>query len=206
MINFMKRLLLSFLLMSFIVGTSSHLGAQDVLRVANMNFSQIAQNWIMATLTLDVRGNPSEDAPNRNFVDDVRIDLYLSYEDRAPDVSDRGYLFFRSNARAVTLERGRRDIHFFLPGSVVSRNRLRSEPFAWMVEFQIGGDRVPAQREHFSRNIQSLEGAESLRSRANSEGAENDGVLVPIYLLPHHIAQNIRVNVNDLPTYFRSPE
>jgi len=201
----MKRLLLVTLVVGAFLGEwKSDLAAQDVLRVASMNFSQVANNWVMATLTVEVRGNPSEEAPNRNFLDDVRVDLYLSYEDRAPDAPEQGYLFFRSHARAVTLERGRRDIHFFLPGSVVSRNRLRSEPFAWMVEFQIKGDRVPAQREHFSRNIQSLEGAESLRSRANSEGADNDGILIPIYLLPHHVADNVRVNVNNLPAYFRS--
>lgn len=192
------------LFLGLMVAFASHLHAQqDPLELRDVRFDRVSNNWTKVTLTLDVRGNPSEDAPNRNFLDDIRVDCYVGYENRAPDADEPEYVFFRSAARIVTMERGRSEVHFFLPGPIVDRHRFRTDPFAWMIELEVGGDRLPLRREHVSDNLRSEEAVNNFRDRANSEGARNDGIFMPIYLVPPNIVSGARVNLNDLPVYFR---
>ena len=181
---------------------ASFLGASESVRVANVNFERIAGHWVQMTVTLDVRGNPSDDARDPNFLDDVRVDASLSYENRARNPGDRQYDFYRASAHIITVQRGRRDVHFFLPGPIVERDRLRPDPFAWLVELQIKGESLPIQRGQFSDNLQSMEAVESLRSRANAEGSRNDGILMSLNQIPVHIYTGLRLRFNDLPVYF----
>ena len=199
--RFIPTLALASLIFTLTPVFQSTLNAQaDPVEVVRVRFDTNVgrDNWKLVNIELRTNLNPLENARDRNFIDNITLDLYLSYQ-----LADESFDFYRSQVRIVSLRRGdRRNVIFAIPGQIVERDRLRNEPFAYLVQIDIDGNTVPLRDTHVSPNIRgNAEAAERIVSEAGSQANRNDGVLQPHYLIPEGV---IRVDPNTTPPYLRT--
>jgi hypothetical protein len=91
------------------------------------------------------------------------------------------------------------NVYFYLPGLIVERDQLSTNPEFYYVEISVNGVLQPPQRAAMSSSITSLDILQSFISRADSEGVVNDHVLMPIYL----VSGIDFGRVDDLPIFLR---
>ncbi len=152
------------------------------IKVRDVKFDKIGRDeWIRARIELVASDNPLPEPKNRRFLDDIKLHFYLIYGRQST-----GFDFYESEVEIVSMEIGKRyHIDFFLPGVVVERDQLSKEPFAYLVEFEISGNDFPFNPSHASSNISLNEAARgSMKSRTESEGSINRGILLPFYFAP----------------------
>jgi hypothetical protein len=174
------------------------------IEVTNMRFDRLGDEWLVANLEIRPGKNPSPEARDEDFLDDVRLTLYLCFEVDAEGDED-GFSFYRSTVRIVSLESPNTySVPFFLPGVIRDRDNLDAEPFAWLVEMQVGQAEVPLAEDQAGGEIRkSPEGFENFLSKASSESVDNDGILLPVYLAPGYLAGEARVNPREVPAFYR---
>lgn len=177
--------------------------AENLIRVSNVNFSRVSGAGVQMTVQFQPERNTLPNARNDRFLDDVRLRVFLSYQTDS-DAGPEGFDFYRSEVRMVGVESNRRyAVHFFLPQYILDRDRLR-DPFAWIVQFEVDGNLVPLNNDQFDqRAIRDRSAYDSFLSRANAEGAVNDGILVPHYLAPELTLSSARIDTRSLPTFRR---
>lgn len=200
LLRFIPKLVLPIFLILFSTAFETKLSAQaDPVEIVRVRFDTNVgrDNWKVVNIELRTNVNPLEDARDRNFIDNITLDLFLSYQLR-----DDSFDFYRSQVRIVSLRRGdRRNVVFAIPGQVVERDRLRNEPFAYLIQLDIDGNRVPVRDAHVSTSIRgNADAIERMVSEAASQGNRNDGVLLPQYFLPEGL---IRIDPNTAPPFFR---
>jgi len=195
-----RRLLSSLALVALLGGGALPLPAQsgnDPVVVRRVQFNQAGRGtdtWLQMALTLQGGPNASPSARNADFNDLVKVRVMVSFQ--SPGGGEAAFSFYRSEATLVSLERGREVlVAFFLPPEIVRRDRLGREPFAWLIELEVGGELLPGRREHVSRSLNSLDIISSFRTRIAAEAPRTDGQMVPVYLTPFHGA--------DAPSYVR---
>ena len=107
------------------------------LRINNVTFSLErspfgGRPWLEMSVEVDVRGNPSPAAPNRDFVDDLVVEVALAQNLGSPSQPRLEYLWTR--VEVPTLERGSRNLRFYLSPEQVERGRIiNNDPYAWYV-------------------------------------------------------------------------
>ena len=138
-----------------------------------------SDNWLEITAELNVQGTRSG---NPQFVDSVRVALSLSL--RSALEGDSGFVFFRSDAEASTLETGTARFRFYLPPAVVRRYQISGEPFAFAVDVWIDGRAIGQTATAVSTNLASPEAVRSFRDRVAQDGVRNDGILLPQFKTP----------------------
>lgn len=133
---------------------------------------------LVTTVELRAGRNELPGARDARFVDRVKVRLILSIQR-----PDNQFDFYRAEVELVSMRANETvRIPFSLPGIVVERDRIRGEPFAWLVELEVGGMPLAAQPGWVSANIANNPAAvQSLKTRAENEGKVNDGILVPGY-------------------------
>ena len=190
---------LSALLLTRAVGQES-----PEIEVSNVRFDRVADNWIVGSVTLRPGENPAPSARDKDFIDDVRLTFHVCFEIDLDNVEDQ-FSFYRSSVRMVSLERRKTyTVKFYLPGVLRERDDLDADPFAWVVEMEAGGVRIPLRDDQFDKNaIKTKEAFESFLAKANSEGAANDGVFLPSYLAPLNVVNESRLNYRELPAFYR---
>lgn len=173
------------------------------IEVSDVSFDRVASNWTSATIRIRPDRNPLPDAIDEDYVDDVRLSFYTCYEvDRGPDGDQ--FSFYNSEVRMVSLDRAKTyQVVFFLPGVIRDRDDLDLDPFAWVVEMEVGGVKVPLDEDQYGGEIQTRNAYDSFLSRASSEGSANDGIMLPIYLTPFYIVNESRVNLGEVPAFYR---
>jgi hypothetical protein len=138
-------------------------------------------SWLEGAVDLNIR--PGGRAVSGQFVDRVRVTLTVSFE--VPDEKGGNKnVFYRSSAEAITLEGGRSTFRFYIPPEVVRRDKLRNDVKFFVVEIEAAGQQQPLARGNASTSFTSAESIRNFLSRANSEGAVNDGVMLPQHLTP----------------------
>lgn len=138
-------------------------------------------NWFEAAVELNIR--PGGRAVSGQFVDRVRVTLTISFE--LPDEKGAARnVFYRSSAEAITLEGGRSTFRFYLPPEVVRRDKLRTDVKYYAVEIEAAGQAQPFTRHSASGSFSSEVSVRNFLSQAGSQGAPNDGVMIPQYLTP----------------------
>jgi len=192
--------------LSLLLAPTTFLSAQNVpeIEVRNVRFDSVGDNWMMVTVQLRPDENTMEDAISRDYIDDVRVRFYMGFEvDRRN--REESFDFYRSSARIVSMQRRQTyTVHFFLPGVIRNRDNLRRDPFAWVVQLEVGGTELPLRESQYSRDsLRSREAYDSLVSNANAAGGTNDGKLVPIYLAPENLVREARINFRDVPAFYR---
>jgi hypothetical protein len=188
-------------LLSAIVMAPVGLFAQSApVEVQNVTFRGIANDWVQVEVQLLAGENTAEGARDRNFIQNVGVELLLAYERQGGDGS---FDYYASEVEIVAMERGDRpNVYFFMAGPIVKRDRLpRGEPFAYLVNLTVNGADVPMGSRAVSSRIRGNEaGINSLRQNARSESGLNEGILMPSYFAP---LGDIRAQVRGEPIYQR---
>jgi hypothetical protein len=158
--------------------------APVLVDVASVKSSAVRVNgdtWHEFEIVLDVR--PGGRPVSGQFVDRVRVTLNLGVE----AVGEKGaktLMFYRSSQEAISLEGGRQTVRFYLPSEVVARDKLRPEPAFRVVELEVGGQPVPPSKAQVSDEFKNLDMVKNFLGKVSSEGAANEGILVPQHLSP----------------------
>ncbi len=140
------------------------------------------RNWREIEVDLDVRGSADRDVVNPRFIDNVQVEINLSFEVSRGEVQVNR--FYRSYMEIPTLERGRHSVHFFLPPEIVSRDRITGDPQAYLVKLSVDGVEQELSSRAMSRILERDSVRESFLGRIESEAGSNDGILLPIHLTP----------------------
>lgn len=195
----MKKLLSTLLLLTLL--SSSFLLAQEAsreaIRVDRVDFNSVSGDWIQMAIELSCLGNPSPEARNSRFVEDIEVKVYLAWE---RDAQAREYDYYVSDVEIIIMEQGDdNNVYFYLPGLIVERDRLNTDPDFHYVEISVGGEEQAPQPSAMHRDIKSLEILESFTSNADAGSTENEHFLMPIYLV-----SGIDLGrVSDLPVFLR---
>lgn len=201
-VTFLSVLAMLFFAITLVTGAFE----KDPVRVSQVKFTREKlapgrSHWLEIEVKIEGGPNPSRDALNRRFVDNIGISLGLSFS--LESHKNKGFRFFSAEALIPTLEEGdRRSIFFYLPPEVVARDNLRVEPFAYLVDLSVEGQTLPTRRENVSSNLKGADLVIGFRKRLASLAAENDGVLLPIYHTPF---QQIGRKLQASPAYVRKP-
>jgi len=172
---------------------------QRVIFNRNASLTGDTRRWLETVVELNVSRPAGEDVFNPRYVDNIQIDLYISFDVSRGDVSRTR--FYRSSVELPTLERGRHEIRFFLPPEVIGRDRITSEPSTYLVQLSVDGLRQELSSDARARILRRDEVLESFMRRVESEAGANDGILLPIHLTPF---VNERQYFRDMPSIRRS--
>jgi hypothetical protein len=130
-------------------------------------------------VVVELRVNPSKDG---NYVGHVKVVLSLGTE---VTVGTKHIDFYRASAEAVALKVGARALfRFYLPPEIVERDSLHGETKYYAAEVSVGGQPQPASRESHTRDPKVMPNVQSFLTKAASDGAVNDGILLPQMFTP----------------------
>ena len=176
---------------------ASLVSAQESLTVDRVDFNTTRDDWTQMEIKLTCLGNPSPEARDNNYLEGVKLKVYLAYE---RDAAAAQYDYYMSEVEIVIMERGDSyNVYFYLPGLIVERDKLRAEPEFYYVEVTIGETTLTPLKNSMSSSIKNLQILESMKSKANAEGEANAGLLMPIYYAP----AEVRGRTDDLPLLLR---
>lgn len=168
--------------------------------VEDVDFNSLRSDWIQMAIELACEGNFAPDARNPDYLEDVAVKVYLAYLPKGAQAPN--YDYYTSELEIAIMER-REDynVYFYLPGLIAERDGLRDDPAFFYVEILVGGEAQPPKggSKAISGNIPNLDILESFLSKAESEGAENEHLLMPIYL----VSGTDLGRVSDLPVFLR---
>ncbi len=170
------------------------------VEVQNVTFRGIANDWVQVEVQLLVGENTTEGARDRNYIQNVGVELLLAYQ---RDGGEGSFDYYASEVEIVAMERGDRpNVYFSMTGPIVKRDRLpRGEPFAYLVNLTVNGADVPMGSRAVSSRIRGNDSAiNSLRQNARSESGLNEGILMPSFFAP---LGDIRAQVRGEPIYLR---
>jgi hypothetical protein len=155
--------------------------AQEAISVDQVDFNSLRDDWIQVEVELSCHGNPAPDARDKRYVEQIKVKVYLAY---VRDASARQYDYYMSECEIVIMEQGDdNNVYFYLPGLIVERDQLPTDPEFYYVEISVADEVQLPQRSAMSSNISNLEILQSFISRANADGSVNDHILMPIYLV-----------------------
>lgn len=178
---------------------SSLLCAKAPLEVDRVNFNNTGDDWVQMEVKIDCNENTLPGARNPDFVSDIKVTAYLTYES---DDEPGQYSFYMSEVEIVAMERRESyNVYFYLPGLIVERDNLKDEPQYYYVELSIGGETLPpVLGESMSRNIRDNPPIlKSMIDSSKAQAAVNEGILMPVYYAP---AQYLG-RISDMPVYRR---
>lgn len=188
--------LVALLFTFFAVGLPSVVTAQPVglvlAEVTNVR-QQVVQGW----LEFEVELNVAPPQPSLRFVDRIKVELNIGFD--GPEIEgQKTFVMYRSEAEAVTIERGRAFFRFYLPPEVVRRDTLREANY-FAVTVNAGGQEQVASRGSFSsRTLTTPAILQNFKSRVMAEAGVNEGILQPQYLTPFAFS-----NAKPAPSFLR---
>ena len=173
------------------------LPAQEDIRVDRIDFNSLRDDWIQMEIELSCEGNSAEDARDKDYVEKIKVKAYLAY---TRDASARSFDYYTSEIEILIMEKGDdNNVYFYLPGLIVERDQLKTDPDFYYVEVSVNGNAQKPQKAAMSSNIPNLDILNSFISKAESEGADNEHILMPYYLV-----SGIDVGrVSQLPAFLR---
>ena len=157
------------------------LPAQEDIRVDRVDFNSLRDDWIQMEIELSCEGNSAKEARHKDYVEKIKVKAYLGY---TRDASAHSFDYYTSEIEILIMEKGDdNNVYFYLPGLIAERDQLKTDPDFYYVEVSVNGSAQKAQKVAMSSNIENLAILNSFISKADSEGAGNEHVLMPIYLL-----------------------
>ena len=162
----------------------------DNVKVEDVKFSHgIGKNRDSAVI-IDLKGEGGQVAPSgRYYLDDVTVTVHLGYEVWVENKVKHRY--FSSSMRFTAFEVGGHDkkVAFWLPGAVVKRDRITSEPKYWVVELKLGEEVIKINKDNYRfnaspklANLIEKQGEKVLESFVRQAIASQPGILKPTYL------------------------
>jgi hypothetical protein len=157
------------------------LPAEEDIRVDRIDFNSLRDDWIQMEIELSCEGNSSEEARDKDYVEKIKVKVYLGY---TRDASARSYDYYTSEIEILIMEKGNdNNVYFYLPGLIVERDQLKTDPDFYYVEVSVNDNAQKPQKAAMSSNIPNLEILNSFISKAESEVMDNEHVLMPYYLV-----------------------
>lgn len=171
--------------------------ANPAIEVDRIDFNSLRDDWVQMEIELSCNGNPSPEARNPRFVEKIKVKVYLAYTRNAQAAE---FDYYTSEVDLVIMEQGdKNNVYFYLPGLIVERDQLPTDPDFYYVEISVNGETQAFQKSAISSSIKSLEILNSFISNANSGSVDNEHLLMPIYLVT-----GIDLGrVSDLPVFLR---
>ena len=164
-----------------LVAVSLLLPAQEDIRVDRVDFNSLRDDWIQMEIELSCEGNSAEEARDKDYVEKIKVKAYLGY---IREASVRSFDYYTSEIEILIMEKGDdNNVYFYLPGLIVDRDQLKTDPDFYYVEVSVNGGTQKPQKAAMSSNIPNLDILNSFISKADSEGAYNEHVLMPYYLV-----------------------
>jgi hypothetical protein len=180
-----------------LLAVSLTLPAQEDVRVDRVDFNSLRDDWIQMEIELSCEGNSAEEARDKNYVEKIKVKAYLGY---TRDASTRSFDYYTSEIEIIIMEKGDdNNVYFYLPGLIAERDQLKTDPDFYYVEVSVNGDAQKPQKAAMSSNIPNLDILNSFISKADSEGADNEHLLMPYYL----VSGIDRGRVSKLPAFLR---
>ena len=173
-------------------------GAQEeAVTIDRVDFKSQDDDWVRVAVEMTCNENPLPEARDRDYVEDVNVKVYLAYP---INEAERQFDFYVQDVDIVIMERGEDyNVYFYLPGLIVERDGLPTDPDYYFVEVSVGGNLQPPQESGLSSKIPNRQILESMKSKAEAEAGENEDVLMPVYYAP----AAVRGRVEDLPVFLR---
>lgn len=156
---------------------------ENVVSVDRVDFKSLRSDWVQMSIELTCGQNPSAEARSRDFVENIGLKVYLAYLPRGAQAPDFDY--YSAEVTIAAMEnRDQRNVYFYLPGPIVKRDVIRRpEPEFFYVEITIDGQPQKPAPKAMSGNIPNLDILNSFTSKAEGGSAENEHLLMPIYLV-----------------------
>lgn len=197
----MKRFILLTLSLCFVQFTF----AQDIpAEVTDINFRSLRDDWVQMEIKIRANRNTAEDAKNERFVDNIKVMAYLGYE---RDSRTKTFDFYKAQAEIISIEQGKqKEVHFFMPGVVIDRDRLPKKPPYYFVALEVDGTVLPLSNNSYSQSSLNKDALRSMKQKADAESEPNDFILMPSYNAPRLLLIEARLNSDDLaPLIIREP-
>lgn len=193
----MKKILSQiFVLVTCVVSVT----AQDAVEVKKVDFKKTSEDWVQMEVEMECLENPAADARDKDYVEAVKVKVYLAYE---RDASARLYDYYSSEVEIVIMEaKEDYNVYFYLPGLIAERDQLsQPAPAFYYVEVSVGGVvQAPQGRSKaISDSIANLQVLQSFLAKAEEGAARNEFMLLPIYYTPSQFWGR----VDDLPLFLR---
>jgi hypothetical protein len=164
-----------------LLAASLALSAQEDIRVDRVDFNSLRDDWIQMEIELSCEGNSAKEARDKNYVEKIKVKAYLGY---TRDASSHSFDYYTGEVEIIIMEKGDdNNVYFYLPGRIAERDQLKTDPDFYYVEVSINGDAQKPQTAAMSSNIPNLDILNSFISKADSEGADNEHLLMPYYLV-----------------------
>ena len=172
--------------------------AQEAIMVESVDFNSLRDDKLQIEIKLSCDGNFDSEARDKDFVENIQVKAYLAYE---RDAQERSFDYYTSKVEIIIMEKGDdRNIYFYLPGLIVQRDQLKTDPDFFYIEVTVDGQVQKPQNTAMSANIPNLDILNSFISKADSEGGVNEHILTPIYLM---VGDPELGRVSDLPAFLR---
>ena len=180
----MKLPLILSLLFSLLF-SASLFAEKELISIREVKFFRATDDWTVAMIKIDAQKNPDENARDRDYLENIKITLTLAYEPKYKNAPKGQFDFYRSDVEIIAMKAAEpKMVYFALPGVIVKRDRLEKDPFAWMIDLEVNGNKIEPTEEHISKELRKGGVAQSFISKANSESPDNDDLLMPSYLAP----------------------
>ena len=172
--------------------------AQEAIMVESVDFNSLRDDKLQIEIKLSCEGNFDSEARDKDFVEDIQVKAYLAY---LRDAQERLFDYYTSKVEIVIMEKGDdRNVYFYLPGLIVQRDQLKTDPDFFYIEVTVNGQVQKPQNTAMSGNIPNLDVLNSFISKADSESGVNEHILSPIYLM---VGDPELGRVSDLPAFLR---
>jgi hypothetical protein len=172
--------------------------AQETIKVDRVDFNSLRDDKLQVEIELSCEENPDSEARDKDFVEKIRVKAYLAFE---RDTQERSFDYYTSEVEIILMEKGDdKNVYFYLPGLIVERDQLKTDPDFYYIEVTVGEQVQEPQSTAMSGNIPNLDILKSFVSRADAEGGVNEHFLTPIYLMTGDPELG---RVSDLPAFLR---
>ena len=195
----------SFIFLTLSLFFAQYAFAQEIpAKVTNINFKSLRDNWVQMKIKIRADKNIAEDAKNRRFVDNIKVMAYLGYD---RDSKTKSFDFYKAQVEIISIEQGKqKEVHFFMPGVIVDRDRLPKTPPYYFVALEVDGRVLPLSDDAYSKGSLNKETLRSMKQKADTESEPNDFILMPHYNAPESLLREARLNTGDLaPLIIREP-
>ena len=177
-------------------GASTILNAQDAVTIDRVKFSNAADRWVEVQIELTCNSNPSKEATNRDFVENISIKPLLAYK-----TGTGAFSFYISKVEIMIMEaRDKATVYFYMPGPIMERDEIRGDPEYYYIEVAVGGTvQKTTSGAAISSKISGAAMLDNMKAKAQEQTAKNKNILIPSYLAPTHLRPDSRKE----PIYIR---
>jgi hypothetical protein len=172
-------------------------GAKDrvAITVKDVKFDRTSSGWITADVEFqagDFAASP--DARKKDYLNRVKLTLTAGYEDRdlsrsrkaTTEQKKKPYEFYQRSVELAAVKRSKTiTVRFFIPPAVVESKGFPAKPFAWMLEWEVEGVKMPADPklfpDNFSRELRTEKAFTRFNNYLSTSKEANEGIMLAQY-------------------------